>query len=74
MKGKGPLGIMIGLGSPDGGDEEFDMASEAKVDAAKDALRAFKKGDAKALSDALERHYQACGDSSDDMDDDMDGG
>lgn len=34
--------------------------ASAKDDAAADAIAAIKAGDAKALSLALERHYEAC--------------
>ena len=39
-----------------------DFGSEGKLAAAEEILAAIKKGDAKALSDALESHAACCGD------------
>lgn len=45
-------------------DEGSDFASEGKMAAAEDILAAIKKGDAQALSDALEAHAACCADMS----------
>lgn len=39
---------------------EDDITSSTKISAARAALAALKSGDAKALADALQRHYDAC--------------
>lgn len=46
--------------SDDEGEGDVDTGGEAKLQAARDALRAFKSGDAEALSQALSDHYDAC--------------
>ena len=47
-------------------DEGSDFASEGKISAAEDILAAIKKGDAMALSDALEAHAACCADMGED--------
>jgi len=65
MKGKG-LALLAMLapkkGEPreDDMDEGSDLESEGKMSAAEDILRAIKRGDAMALSDALDAHYACC--------------
>lgn len=67
MKGKG-LALLAMLAPKKGEqsegemDEGSDLMSEGKMSAAEDILRAIKKGDAMALSDALEAHYACCQD------------
>lgn len=51
-----------GVGSGEAEDEGSDFASEGKIAAAEDILAAIKKGDAMALSDALEAHAACCAD------------
>lgn len=50
-------------------DEGSDFGSEGKLAAAEDILAAIKKGDAMALSDALEAHAACCGDMGEEGDD-----
>lgn len=57
-KGKGPAGEEE---APESGEEEMDVGSAGGLAAAKDMLAAIKAGDAQALSDALQAHYDCCG-------------
>lgn len=45
------------------GEESFEPPErgEARIEAARAAIRALRMGDAKALDEALEAHYEACG-------------
>lgn len=68
MKGEDkPKGGLLAIlaGKPKMGDDEEmegegDGMESAKMTAAEDAIAALKSGDASALSDALQRHYDAC--------------
>lgn len=42
-------------------DDEPITSEEARMEAAKAAIRAMRMGDAKALDEALAAHYEACG-------------
>lgn len=69
--------MALALGKPKAGaaadddDDEpaADMGGGAKMTAAKDALAAFKSGDASALSQALTDHYDACAAGGDEEED-----
>lgn len=69
MKPAKSMLMALALGKPKAGAEEHpddegegdeDMGGGAKLAAAKDAIAAFKSGDAAALSQALTDHYDAC--------------
>lgn len=68
MKKGGLLAIELSPGGREGSgememskdDEEGGDMAQAKLDAAKAVLAAFKAGDAQALSDALEEHRACC--------------
>lgn len=49
-------------------EDKGSFASEGKIAAAEDILAAIKKGDAMALSDALEAHAACCAEMGDDDD------
>lgn len=67
-----PADVLALIGPPKKGAAPDDEAAEgeappgepsmndAKMMAAEDAMAAFESGDAKALDDALTRHYEAC--------------
>ena len=64
--------LLMGPGDP-AGDEGSDDGSggdSSELDAAKDLIAAVKRGDAKAASLALKRHYEACKASEEEPDGD----
>ena len=74
---KGAMALLAMLapkkGSASSGEAEgegSDFPSEGKISAAEDILAAIKKGDAMALSDALEAHAACCADMGNDEDED----
>lgn len=70
------IGIMVGGVKPKGaaGPDDGDGADDesAREDAAQDVLDAIKKGDAKALDEALATHYAMCAHHGEPGEDDED--
>lgn len=63
MPKKGPAGLalILGGGKPPPGDEaEMPMGDEAKHEAMRDMMAAFKSGDAGTAAAAFKRAYDAC--------------
>jgi DNA-binding GntR family transcriptional regulator len=69
VKGKPAMGLLLGL-SPKGKSDEEDAMPSAQIAAAKALISAVKSGDAEAVSEALQSHYDSCASGSEPDEDD----